>query len=125
MSTKKSILIVDDSSVVRAAVRALLKPHLEFEVLAEAVNGQDAVNMAERLEPDLIILDLSMPVMNGLEAAALLIKMLPEVRIVLFTAHDGPEVERQAKMAGIHAVVSKNHGSPTLVTQAKALTAEQ
>jgi DNA-binding NarL/FixJ family response regulator len=66
-----------------------------------------------------------MPVMNGLEAAALLIKMLPEVRLVLFTAHDGPEVERQAKMAGIHAVVSKNHGSPTLVAQAKALTAEQ
>lgn len=121
MSTTKSILIVDDSSVVRGAVRGLLRPHSEFEVSGEAANGQEALDIAERLRPDLVILDLSMPVMNGLEAAVLLIKMLPNIRLVLFTAHDGPEVERQAKMAGIHAVVSKSGSAAALVLQAQAL----
>lgn len=77
------------------------------------------------LRPDLVILDLSMPVMNGLEAAARLIRMLPDVRVVLFTAHDGPEVERQAKMAGIHAVVSKSRAADTLIPQAQGLMAER
>lgn len=123
MSTKKSVLIVDDSSVVRGAVRGLLRSHSEFEVSGEAANGQEALDIAERLRPDLVILDLSMPVMNGLEAALLLIKMLPDVRLVFFTVHDGPEVERQAKMAGIHVVVSKSRAAAALISQAQALMA--
>ena len=124
MDAKKYILIVDDSSIVRAAVRGLFKPRAEFVVAAEANNGQEAIDIAERVRPDVIILDLSMPVMNGLQAAAPLMKMLPDVRIVLFTSHDGPEVHRQAHMAGIHAVVSKSQAAATLIPQVQALVAE-
>jgi two-component system, NarL family, nitrate/nitrite response regulator NarL len=124
MSAKKYILIVDDSSIVRAAVRGLFKPLVEFVVAGEAKNGREAIDIAERVRPDLIILDLSMLVMNGLQAAAPLLKMLPDVRILLFTSHDGPEVQRQAQMAGIHAVVSKSQAAATLIPQAQALLAE-
>ena len=125
MGNPRYILIVDDSPIVRAAVRGLFKPLLEFEVAGEAENGQEAVDIAERLRPDLVILDLSMPVMNGLEAGALLIKMLPDVRLLLFTSHDGPEVQRLAQRAGIHAVVSKNREPGVLITQAQSLIVEQ
>jgi two-component system, NarL family, nitrate/nitrite response regulator NarL len=125
MNAKKYVLIVDDSSIVRAAVRDLFKPRAEFVVAAEAKNGQEAIDVAERVRPDLIILDLSMPVMNGLQAAALLMKMLPDVRIVLFTSYDGPEVHRQAQMAGIHAVISKSQASTMLIPRVQALVAER
>jgi DNA-binding NarL/FixJ family response regulator len=123
MMAKKTVLIVDDSPILRDALRGLFKPLAEFEVSGEAENGQEAIDKAERLRPDLIILDLSMPVMNGLEAAAPLRKMLPDVRLLLFTQHDGPEVERLALMAGIHAVVSKSRAAATLIAQAQALMA--
>ena len=120
---KKTVLIVDDSPVMRAALRGLFKPLAELEVSGEAENGQEAIDKAERLRPDLIILDLSMPVMNGLEAAPRLRKMLPNVRLMLFTVHDGPEVERLAQTSGIHAVVSKSRAAATLIAQAQALMA--
>jgi DNA-binding NarL/FixJ family response regulator len=95
---KKSILIVDDSPAMRNALRKPFKTLPEFEVSGEAENGQEAIEKAERLKPDMIILYLSMPVMNGLQAAAPLRKMLPGVRLILFTAHDGPEVQRLAEI---------------------------
>ena len=125
MNPKKYILIVDDSSIVRAAVRGLFKPLTEFVVAGEAKNGQEAIDIAEHVRPDLIILDLSMPVMNGLQAAARLMKMLPGVRIVLFTSHDGPEVHRQAQMAGIHAVISKSQAAAMLIPQVQALVSKR
>ena len=121
---KKSVLIVDDSPAVRNALRSSFKTFPEFEVSGEAENGQEAIEKAERLKPDLIILDLSMPVMNGLEAAVPLRKILPNARLMLFTAHDGPEVQRLADMAGIHVVVAKSQAA-TLIAQAQALMAEQ
>ena len=107
------------------AVRGLLRGLSEFEVSGEAVNGQEAIDLAVRLRPDLVILDLSMPVMNGLEAAPLLRKMLPDVRLLLFTAHDWPGIEWQAKTAGIHAVVYKSRAAGTLIPQARSLMAER
>lgn len=123
MLAKKTVLIVDDDFLVRNALRRLLDG-FEFEVSGEAQNGQEAIDKAELLKPDLIILDLSMPVMNGLEAAAPLRKMLPDVRLILFTMHDGPEVERLAKMAGIHAVIAKSRAT-TLIAKVQALMAGQ
>ena len=89
---KKGVLIVDDNAVVRSSLGRLFKAYPEFEVSGEAENGQDAIDKAERLKPDLIILDLAMPVMNGLNVAPILRKMLPDVRLILFTAHDGPQL---------------------------------
>jgi len=74
---KKRVQLVDDNVVVRAAVRRLFDSHPDFEVCGEAENGREAVEKAENLKPDLIILDLAMPVMNGLEAAPLLRRCCP------------------------------------------------
>ena len=118
---KKRVLLVDDSATVRRAVRPLFDSHPNFEVCGEAEHGREAVETAPSLRPDLIILDLSMPVMSGLEAAPLLIKILPHVWLILFTAHDGPEVQRLSRKAGIHAVVPKSMAATHLVAQAEAL----
>ena len=120
---KKRVLLVDDNSVVRSLVRQLFELEPDFEISGEAENGHEAVEKAENLKPDLIILDLSMPVMTGLDAAPLLRKRLPDTRIILFTVQEGPEVERLAYAAGIHAVVSKNQAASKLILQAQALLA--
>jgi DNA-binding NarL/FixJ family response regulator len=120
-NTKKRVFLVDDNSDIRKAVGRLFHVHPNFEVVGEAEHGREAVEKAPTLRPDLIVLDLSMPVMNGLEAAPLLVKILPNVWIILFTAHDGPEVDRLASAVGIHAVVPKSKASTHLIPQAEAL----
>jgi two-component system nitrate/nitrite response regulator NarL len=119
--SKKRVLLVDDSATIRKAVRPLFDSHPNFDVVGEAEHGGEAVEKAARLRPDLIILDLSMPVMNGLEAAPRLLKILPNVDLILFTAHDGPEVQRLSRAAGIRAVVQKSDAATHLVAQAEAL----
>jgi DNA-binding NarL/FixJ family response regulator len=103
----RRILIVDDSSHVRKAVRLLFDGEKEFEICGEATNGHEAIEKAEQLDPDLILLDLSMPVMNGLDAARILRRTKPAVRIVLFTMYSSSFVEFEASKVGICAVVSK------------------
>jgi two-component system nitrate/nitrite response regulator NarL len=120
---KKRVLLVDDNSAVRSLVRQLFELEPDFEIAGEADNGQDAVEKAENLKPDLIILDLSMPVMTGFDAAPKLRKLLPDTLIILFTHQEGSEVERQARAAGIHAVVPKNQAASNLILQAQALLA--
>jgi two-component system nitrate/nitrite response regulator NarL len=120
---KKRVLLVDDSPVVRSLVRHLIELEPDFEISGEAENGRDALEKAENLKPDLIILDLVMPVMTGLDAAPLLRKLLPNTRIILFTVQEGREVERLAHAAGIHAVVSKNQAVSKLILQARTLLA--
>ena len=103
-------------------MRPLFASHPNLEVVEEAEHGREAVEKAPRLRPDLIILDLSMPVMSGLEAAPRLLKILPNVWLILFTAHDGPEVQRLSRAAGIHAVIPKSNAVTHLIAQAEALT---
>ena len=122
--SKKRVLLVDDSAEIRRVVRPLFDGHPKFEVVGEAEHGREAVEKAPRLRPDLIILDLTMPVMNGLEAAPLLIKLLPRVGLILFTSHHFPEVERLSRAAGIHAVVPKDKVITHLIPQAEALFAQ-
>ena len=102
-----TVLIVDDSESVRISMRALFEAEQDFTVIGEAVNGLDAINKAEELPPELIILDLSMPIMNGLEAAESLKSTSPSTPIFILTAHGGPEVDRAARAAGVDAVFSK------------------
>jgi DNA-binding NarL/FixJ family response regulator len=120
---KKRVLLVDDNSAVRSLVRRLFELEPDFEISGEAENGRDAVEKAENLKPDLIILDLSMPVMTGLDAAPLLRKLLPNARIILFTVQEGREIERLARAAGANSVVSKNQSASELILQAQALLA--
>jgi chemotaxis response regulator CheB len=83
--SKTRVLLVDDNGTMRYAVRRLFNSHPKFEVCGEAEHGREAVEKAPNLLPDLIMLDHSMPVMNGLEAAPLLLKLLPEVWLILFS----------------------------------------
>jgi DNA-binding NarL/FixJ family response regulator len=122
---KSRVLLVDDNLDIRKGVRPLFDSHPKFEVCGEAAHGGEAVEKAPSLRPDLIILDLVMPVMNGLEAAPLLIKILPKVWIILFTSHHLSEVERLSRAAGIHAVVPKHKGATHLIAQAEALFAQK
>ena len=119
----KRILVVDDNAVVRTLVRKLLESQSDFEIAGEAENGRDAVDKAEKLRPDLIILDLIMPVMTGLDAAPLLKRLLPDTPIILFPQQEGSEVERQAQAVGIDAVVSKSQVASELVLKAQSLFA--
>ena len=95
--SKARVFLVDDSATVRKAVRPLFDTHPKFEVVGEAEHGQEAVEKAPSLRPDLIVIDMSMPVMNGLQAAPLLIKILPNVWLILFTLHDSPKVFRDGR----------------------------
>jgi two-component system nitrate/nitrite response regulator NarL len=122
--SKKRVLLVDDSAAIRKAVRPLFDAHPKFEVVGEAEHGCEAIEKAASLRPDLVVLDLSMPVMNGLEAAPLLIKLLPRVWLILFTSHNLPEVEKLSRVAGIHAVVPKHKAATHLIPQAEALIAQ-
>jgi DNA-binding NarL/FixJ family response regulator len=79
---KKRVLVVDDNALVRSMVRQLFESDADFEVSGEAENGRDAIQKAENLKPNLIILDLAMPVMTGIEAAPLLRKVLPDARLI-------------------------------------------
>jgi DNA-binding NarL/FixJ family response regulator len=103
----KRIFIIDDSRIVRQFVRKYLENRLEQVVCAEAADGVDAIQHAREVKPDLIVVDLSMPVLNGLEAAAILHDMLPKVPIILYTLHKDIVSEKRAQAAGIRAVVSK------------------
>jgi DNA-binding NarL/FixJ family response regulator len=107
-TTRKRILIADDSPHLRKALWRLFENHAFLEVYAEAVNGREAVEKAIQLKPDLIILDLSMPVMNGLEAARVLNQLMPDVPKILFTFHAQALMMLDLTTAGIAKVVSKS-----------------
>jgi DNA-binding NarL/FixJ family response regulator len=102
------ILIVDDHAIIRRSLRQLFESRTGWEVCGEAVNGRDAIEKAQELKPDLIVLDLSMPEMDGLQAARILRKAMPKVPIILFTNFgQDPFMEREALAVGIREVVSK------------------
>jgi two-component system nitrate/nitrite response regulator NarL len=118
---KARVFLVDDNADIRKTVRRLFHVHPGFEVVGEAEHGRDAIEKAPSLRPDLIVLDLSMPVMNGLEAAPLLVKVLPNVWIILLTAHEFPQIHRLLREKGIHAVVPKDEAHTHLIPQAESL----
>ncbi|HXN24990.1 MAG TPA: response regulator transcription factor [Candidatus Dormibacteraeota bacterium] len=104
----KSILIVDDNPSVRRVIRRILESHHDFDICGEAVNGQDAIAKARQLRPDLIVLDFSMPVMNGVEAADMLSKTMPEIPLIMLTAHKNRFIELIARAAGVRTVLLKD-----------------
>jgi DNA-binding NarL/FixJ family response regulator len=104
----KRILIVDDNEAVRRSLQSLIETDSAFEVCGAAQNGRDAIEVAGRTLPDLIILDFAMPVLNGLQAAPALIKILPGVIVILFTMFEGPHLAEEAQRAGVRAVIPKS-----------------
>jgi PAS domain S-box-containing protein len=110
------ILIVDDHEVVRRGVRSLLEPQDGFEVCGEAVDGRDAILKATELKPDAIVMDVSMPNLNGLEATREIRRILPDVKILILTQHDIREMMRQALNAGASGYVVKASLTKDLVS---------
>lgn len=109
------ILIVDDHQVVRHGVRGLLESEMGFEVCGEAVDGHDAVQKATESLPDVIVMDISMPNMNGIAATREISRRLPNTRIVILSQHDNREMMKQALDAGARAYVVKSAISTDLI----------
>ena len=110
-----SILIVDDYATIRSAVRARLETCPGFVVCGEAVDGTDAIGKAIKLKPDVILLDLAMPSMNGVEAASVLKGLLPHPVIIALTMYSESLGKSLAAAVGIDAVVAKTDGIARVV----------
>jgi DNA-binding NarL/FixJ family response regulator len=103
----KQILIVDDSSALRRMVRTCVEEKTDWQVCGEAENGEVAVRLVRELHPDLVLLDLAMPVMNGLEAARRIASVLPHPVMLMFTMQYSGQLLKEAEAAGITEVLSK------------------
>ena len=101
------LLIADDNEIVRARVVEILGGHEGWLVDAAVGNGQEAVQKANELKPDVIVLDLAMPVMDGLSATREILRTLPTVPIIIYTLHNIPAIELEAKKAGARTMVMK------------------
>jgi len=117
----KTVLIVDESVFIRHALYELFTRQSDFEVCGVAENGREAVEVASRLHPDLVVLDLSMPVMNGLDVARALKRVLPTVLIIMYCAFEHSLSEKEAKLIGISEIVSKFDPPSLLLEKAHAL----
>lgn len=116
------ILIADDHEVVRRGLRSLLGSRPDWEICGEATDGQDAVQKARSLKPDLIMLDISMPYLNGLDAARIIRKENPESEILILSQHESSEVVRAALDAGARGYVAKADISRDLLSAVEAVS---
>jgi DNA-binding NarL/FixJ family response regulator len=102
------ILIVDDSVTVRASLRKRLELESGWQVCGEAGNGKEAIERAREVQPNVVVLDLSMPVMNGIETAKVLNQLMPWVPLVMFTTFTTSNLEEEALRAGVSRVALKS-----------------
>ena len=100
------VLVVDDHQMLQEALVGMLE-RSGFEVVGAVADGADATSLAAELSPDVVLMDLSLPIMNGLDATRLLREVVPDTAIVMFSAFDSPELKRQAFAAGAVAYLSK------------------
>jgi DNA-binding NarL/FixJ family response regulator len=120
-SRSRQILIVDDNASIRNGLCEVFNREPDFEVCGEAENGREAIRKAQALHPDLIILDFAMPVMNGLDAARALRKVMPHVPLLMYSAFGDKYGEQQAGFIGITALISKSEHASCLVDKARSL----
>jgi len=114
------ILIADDYPAIRKSVRYTLEEYPRFEVCGEAEDGAEAIEKAHRLKPDVVILNVSMPVLNGFEAAREIKASLPETAIVILSSHADQRFIEEAKKIGVRAYVAKTEAGKTLVKAIEA-----
>jgi len=118
------ILVADDSEVVRRGLEDLLRQHAGWEVCGEAVDGREAVQKVEQLVPDVVVLDFSMPGMNGIEAARQILQVRPSTRIVLCSMYLDRQLASLAETAGIRSLLSKSNVSRIIKGVEAALRGE-
>lgn len=117
----KNILIIDDSYIIRGTLRTLLEQQPDWGVCGEAGNGRDGIDKALQLHPDLVVMDLIMPVMNGIEASRALKKLMPSTLLVMFTTFADSYLTKEALAAGVDVVVPKADGATTLIRSIQTL----
>jgi two-component system, NarL family, response regulator NreC len=121
MAGPTRILLIDDHAAVRRAVKGLLESVPEFSVCGEAENGRVGIEKARQLKPELIVLDLSMPVMNGLEATRILHRLMPGVPILMYTSFADANLAKEAVAAGVSKVASKTSPPEALLEDLRTL----
>jgi len=109
------ILIADDHEIVRQGIRRVLEVRPEWQICGEAANGQEAVRMAQELSPDIIIMDVTMPVMSGFEAADEISRLPLGSRVLFFTMHDSGSMAGSVRKSGAHGYVVKSRAAQDLV----------
>jgi len=119
------ILIADDHEIVRRGLKALLSSRPDWIVCAEAPSGQDAVALAEQYRPDIVVMDISMPGMNGLEATRKIRKMLPKTQVVILSIHYSDQLVQEALDSGARAYVLKSDASRDLLSAVGAVTSNR
>ena len=119
--SKLRVLVADDHEIVRHGLVTLIKSHPDWEVCAEVANGRQAVDMVKELKPDVAVLDIGMPVLNGLEATRQILRNDPDVRILILTITDSEQVIRDVLEAGARGFVLKSDAVRDLVTAVEAL----
>ena len=119
--TSLRILVVDDHAVVRRGVRSLLESHEGWEVCGEATTGRDAVAQSLRLRPDVVVMDLSLPELNGLDATRQILKDSPRTEILVLTMHHSEELARDVLQAGARGYVLKSDADESLIAAVESL----
>jgi DNA-binding NarL/FixJ family response regulator len=119
------ILIADDHEVARKGIRALVESHPGWEVCGEAADGREAVKTAARLKPDLVLLDIGMPSLNGLDATRQILAEAPDTRVLILTMHDSEQVVREVLAAGARGFLLKSDAGRDLVSAVEALQARR
>lgn len=119
--SKSKILLVDDHRVVIEGIKSALKEHPEFEVVGEVTDGLDAVESANTLKPDIMILDISMPGLSGVEVAKKIKQVAPKIKIIIYTMHADKEFVIDLFKAGISAYVLKDDPLSDLILSLKAV----
>ena len=119
------ILVADDHEVVRRGIKALLETQSGWEVIGEAADGKEAVEKAAELQPDLIVLDISLPQMEGLEAGSVIRQKYPQIEVLILTYHDSPFMVRKALDSGIHGFVLKSDAGRELLTAVSTVSEHQ
>jgi DNA-binding NarL/FixJ family response regulator len=115
------ILVADDHQVVRTGLRALLESKTGWQVCAEAANGREAVEKAGQLKPDVAVLDIGMPLLNGVEATRQIRKLSPQTEILILTMHDSEQLVQEVLGAGAHGYILKDDADRNLVAAVDAL----
>lgn len=119
------ILVVDDHDVVRAGVRSLLESQPECEICGEAINGRQAVTLAQQLRPDVVVMDITMPELNGLEATRQILKDVPNVRVLILSVHESEELVREILDTGAHGFILKSDAGRELTAALHAFRKQE
>ncbi|RPJ33654.1 MAG: DNA-binding response regulator [Deltaproteobacteria bacterium] len=120
---RKSVLIVEDHALLREGVRALLSSHPDLKVIGEAADGREAIRQVEKLSPDLVLMDLSMPRMGGVEAIGQIKKKWPDIKILALTVYDSEEYVQTALQAGADGYILKDSSHAELLLAIRSVLA--